>query len=76
MRNILPNLVYAGTGHEVKLVMVAGKILMRDQKILTADERVVHTEAQVEAEAIVQKVAADPVHKGLALLAVMEAGQL
>ena len=74
MRNFLPNLVCAGSGHEVKLVMVAGKILMQDQNLLTADEGVVHTEAQVEAAAIPQRVAADPVHKGLALLTVMEAG--
>jgi hypothetical protein len=49
---------------------------MRDQKILTADERVAHAEAQVETEAIAQKVATDPIHKSLALLAVMEAAQL
>jgi 5-methylthioadenosine/S-adenosylhomocysteine deaminase len=76
VRNIQPNLVYAGSGHEVKQVMVAGKILMRDQKILTADETAVHAETQAEAEAIAQKAAADPVHKGLVLLAAMEAGQL
>jgi 5-methylthioadenosine/S-adenosylhomocysteine deaminase len=76
VRNILPNLVYAGSGHEVKLVMVAGKILMRDQKILTADGSAAHAEVQAEAEAIAQKVATDPIHKRLALLAVMGAGQL
>jgi 5-methylthioadenosine/S-adenosylhomocysteine deaminase len=29
IRNIVPNLVYAGSGHEVKTVIVAGKILVR-----------------------------------------------
>jgi hypothetical protein len=29
VRNIVPNLVYAGSGHEVRAVMVAGKVLVR-----------------------------------------------
>ena len=76
VRNIVPNLVYGASGHEVKTVMVAGKVLMRDRKLLSADEAAVRTEAQAQAEAIGRKVGADPVHKGMALLAAMEAGQL
>jgi len=56
--------------------MVAGKILMRDREILTADESTVHAEAQVEAVTITRNVAADSVHKSLALLTAMETGQL
>jgi 5-methylthioadenosine/S-adenosylhomocysteine deaminase len=67
-----PNLVYAGTGHEVKTVMVAGKVLVRDGKVLIADETTVRAEAQVQAEEVAQRVAADPVHKEMALLEAME----
>jgi 5-methylthioadenosine/S-adenosylhomocysteine deaminase len=76
VRNILPNLVYAASGHEVKTVMVAGRVLVRDGQVLTADEAAVRAEAQAQAEAVARRVAADPVHKGMALLAAMEAGRL
>jgi 5-methylthioadenosine/S-adenosylhomocysteine deaminase len=76
VRNIVPNLVYAGTGHEVKTVIVAGRILVRNGQVLTVDEAAVRAEAQVQAEAIARRVAADPVHKGMALLEAMEKGQL
>jgi len=76
IRNIVPNRVYAGSGHEVKTVMVAGKELVRDWVVLTADETAVRTEAQVQAEAVSQRVAADPVHRAIALLEAMEAGRL
>jgi 5-methylthioadenosine/S-adenosylhomocysteine deaminase len=36
VRNIVPNLVYAASSHEVKTVMVAGRVLMRDRQVLTA----------------------------------------
>ncbi len=76
MRNIVPNLVYAASGHEVKTVMVAGQVLMRDGQILAADESAIRAEAQAQAEAVARRVAADPIHEGMALLAAMEAGQL
>ena len=76
VRNIVPNLVYAASGHEVKTVMVAGRVLVRDREVLTADEAAVRAEAQAQAEAVAQRVAIDPVHRGMALLAEMEAGRL
>jgi 5-methylthioadenosine/S-adenosylhomocysteine deaminase len=76
VRNIVPNLVYAGSGHEVKTVLVAGKVLVRDGQVLVADEGNIRADAQVQAEALAHLVAADPVHKGMALLNAMEAGQL
>lgn len=76
VRNIVPNLVYAASGHEVKVVMVAGQVLVRDEQVLTADEAAIRDEVQVHAEALGRRVAADPVHKEMALLAAMEAGQL
>ena len=76
VRNIVPNLVYAASGHEVKTVMVAGQVLMRDGQILAADESAIRAEAQTQAEAVARRVAADPIHEGMALLAAMDAGQL
>jgi 5-methylthioadenosine/S-adenosylhomocysteine deaminase len=76
IRNIVPNLVYAASGHEVKTVMVAGQVLVRDGIVLTADEEAVRAEAQSQAEALAERVAADPVHREMALLEAMEASQL
>ena len=76
VRNIVPNLVYAASGHEVKTVVVAGRVLVRDGKVLTADEDAVRAEAQAQAKAVAQRVAADPVHRGMALLDAMEVGRL
>jgi 5-methylthioadenosine/S-adenosylhomocysteine deaminase len=76
IRNIVPNLVYAATGREVRLVMVAGRVLVRDGQLLPADEAEVRAEAQAQAEEVARSVAADPAHKGMALLDAMEAGRL
>jgi 5-methylthioadenosine/S-adenosylhomocysteine deaminase len=76
VRNIVPNLVYAASGHEVKTVMVAGQVVMRDRQVITADEAVIRAEAQAQAQAVARQVAADPSHRGMALLAAMEAGWL
>ena len=57
-------------------MLVAGRVLMRDRQVLTIDETAILTKAQSEAEAVAQRVAADPVHKNIALLAAMQAGQM
>jgi hypothetical protein len=44
--------------------------------VLTADEDAVRTEAQIQAEAVVRRVAEDSVHKEMALLEAMDAGWL
>jgi len=76
VRNIVPNLVYAATGHEVSTVVVAGQVLVHNGRVLTVDEADVRTQAQAQAEALARHVAADPVHRTMALLAAMGAGQL
>jgi 5-methylthioadenosine/S-adenosylhomocysteine deaminase len=76
IRNIVPNLVYAASGREVRLVMVAGQILMQNGQVLTADETTIRATAQTQATALAQRVAADPVHTGMALLEPMAAGYL
>jgi 5-methylthioadenosine/S-adenosylhomocysteine deaminase len=76
IRNIVPNLVYAASGQEVDLVMVAGRILQRDGCLLVADERAVREEAQAMAAELAAAVTRDPIHHELALLDAMEKGWL
>ena len=76
IRNLVPHLVYAGSGHEVKAVMVGGKVLVRDGEVLVTDEAALQAEAQVQAEEVARRVASDPVYRGMALLEAMRAGQL
>ena len=76
IRNIVPNLVYAATGREVDLVMVAGRILLRDGRVLIADEDDVRARAQEMAEELAAAVGRDPVHHGMALLDAMDKGWL
>ncbi len=76
IRNIVPNLVYAASGREVKWVMVAGRVLVQGGKIRTADEATIRASAQAEATALAQRVASDPVHREMALLEAMQRGDL
>ena len=76
IRNIVPNLVYAATGTEVDLVMVAGRILVRDSGLLNADAASVRAAAQEAAEELAAAVAHDPIHRELALLDAMDKGWL
>ncbi len=76
IRNIVPNLVYAATGREVGLVMVAGRILVRDGCLLVADAGAVREDAQMMAEELAAAVGRDPIHHELALLDAMDRGRL
>ena len=76
VRNIVPNLVDAASGHEVKAVMVAGKMLVQDGRVLTLDEAVIRAEAQAEAAQIARNVAVDPTHRNMALPKAMAEGRL
>jgi len=76
IRNIVPNLVYAGSGHEIDTVVVAGRVLVEGRRILTADEADVRREAQAAAEELCRSVLRDPRHSELALLEAMRAGLL
>lgn len=76
IRNLVPNLVYAASGREVKCVLVAGRVLVRDGQVLTADEAAIRQQAQELANQVAANVAADPVHRDMVLLAEMAAGNL
>ena len=76
IRNLVPNLVYAASGHEVKSVMVAGKLLVEDYQVLTVDESAILADAQAQAQQLAQRVMADPTHKDLVLMDAMAKGKL
>ena len=76
IRNIVPNLVYAANGSEVKLAMVAGRVLVENGRILTVEEAAIRAEAQEQAGILARRVASDPLHEGMALLQAMKAGQM
>jgi 5-methylthioadenosine/S-adenosylhomocysteine deaminase len=76
VRTLVPNLIYSGTGKEVQTVVVAGRIVMRNRDVLTLNESKVRDEAQHQAELLGERVAQDPLHRELALLTAMQAGQL
>lgn len=53
--NIIPNMILAATGNEVETVIIDGKIVMEDRKVLTADEKSVIAEAQTQAQKAAEK---------------------
>ncbi|HZK01333.1 MAG TPA: amidohydrolase family protein [Anaerovoracaceae bacterium] len=55
IRNVVPNLVYAGTGADVEMSIIDGKIIMEDKKILTMDEDEIIDEAQNLAQELVSR---------------------
>lgn len=71
IRNLVPNLVYSASGHEVKSVMVAGRLLVEERQVLALDETAIVAEAQTQAEQLSRRVAADPIHQNLDLMKAM-----
>jgi 5-methylthioadenosine/S-adenosylhomocysteine deaminase len=59
IRNVVPNLVYSARGSEVDTVIVDGRIIMKNRKILTIREEKAIEEAQRAAERIASKAAQD-----------------
>ena len=57
-------------------MIVAGKVLVRDGEVGAADQAAIRAKTQAQAEALALRVAADPVHGEMALLAAMKAHQL
>lgn len=57
IRNLIPNLVYSARGHEVELVMVDGKVVVEDHKLLTENEQAVIWKANESAARISRDLA-------------------
>jgi len=55
--DVLSNVVYAASGQDVNDVVVAGRPLMLNRKVLTLDEERVLSDASSHAEAIAQRAA-------------------
>ncbi len=49
VRNVVPNLVYAARGHEVETVIVDGRIVIENRRLLTMDEAAIVNQAQEAA---------------------------
>ena len=59
MRNIVPNLVYSARGQEVALSVVAGEVIMRDQKLVKIEEEEYYEAARKWPKEIGEKAAAE-----------------
>jgi cytosine/adenosine deaminase-related metal-dependent hydrolase len=53
--NPVSNLVYSGSGHTVDTVMVNGRLLMQDKKLLTLDENTVIQRAREHNQALMER---------------------
>jgi 5-methylthioadenosine/S-adenosylhomocysteine deaminase len=69
-------LVYSARGHEVETVIIDGKIIMEERKILTVDEKQVIQQAQEAAERISQRSREDIITNQSDILKIMEEGYL
>jgi 5-methylthioadenosine/S-adenosylhomocysteine deaminase len=58
-RNLVANLVYAETGRNVALAMVAGKVIYRDGRFANVDADQVRRDVQAAADRLQQATAAD-----------------
>lgn len=58
MRNIVPNLVYAARGNEVKTVIAAGNIIIEDRKPQTFDMDSIIQDVQLHADITAEKAKA------------------
>ena len=72
----LAHALRAAEGHLERLAVPCGKVVVREHQVVSADEAAIRAEAQAQADALALRVAADPIHKELALLQAMAAGQL
>ncbi|HEV7395193.1 MAG TPA: amidohydrolase [Pyrinomonadaceae bacterium] len=58
--NIYSDLVYATKASDVLTVLINGKVVMRDRKLLTLDEKAIKENAQIFREQVIKSLAATP----------------
>ncbi|MCO5222920.1 MAG: amidohydrolase family protein, partial [Thermomicrobiales bacterium] len=75
-RNMVANLVYAETGSNVRMTMVAGRVLYRDGVFTRIDERAVLRDAARAAARFEERLASDPVVRGLPISRLTERGSI
>jgi len=73
-RNIAANLVYAETGKNVRMTMVAGRVLYRDGVFTRIDEDAILRDAQAAALRFEDRLSADPVIADLPITRLTDQG--
>lgn len=73
-RNLVPNLVYAETGSNVTLTMVAGKVIYQDGRYANVDVAEVHAQLIEASERLQSRAAADPLTSTLPIVELTKAG--
>lgn len=61
--NIYSSLVYATKADDVQTVIIEGRIVMRDRRLLTLDEKEIKTQARAFRERIIKSLASPAVNK-------------
>jgi 5-methylthioadenosine/S-adenosylhomocysteine deaminase len=75
-RNLVPNLVYAETGSNVTLTMVAGKIIYQDGRYANVDVAEVHMQLIEASERLQNRAAADPLTADLPIVRLTREGKV
>jgi 5-methylthioadenosine/S-adenosylhomocysteine deaminase len=75
-RNIVANLVYAETGADVRITMVAGRVIYRDGVFTRIDERAILRNAALAARRFENRLLADPNLNGLPIVELTNHGRL
>jgi 5-methylthioadenosine/S-adenosylhomocysteine deaminase len=75
-RNLVPNLVYAETGSNVRLSMVAGSVIYADGEFTNIDRMAVMEEIRAAAARFQVDVAMDPAVRSLPIVELSSAGKI
>ena len=75
-RNLVANLVYAETGRNVTLSMVAGKVIYRDGTFTNVNVNEVHSRLLEASERLQSAVAADPLTDALPIVQLTRDGKM
>lgn len=73
-RNIAANLVYAESGKNVRMTMVAGRAIYRDGVFTRIDEHAILRDAQAAANRFEERLSVDPVVAGLPIAQLTQRG--
>lgn len=76
IRNIVPNLVYSARGDEVETVIIDGKVVMENRKIITINENEAIEKGQKAAEDIAKKAEQDILQADSDILQMVRGGLL
>lgn len=75
-RNIAANLVYAETGSDVRMTMVAGKIIYRDGVFTRIDQRAILRDVAAAASRFEDRLMADPNLRDLPIVRLTDDGRI